>query len=114
MTTTIITPATVRALKVSTHIGQPGDRINVKGVVRKVIGYGAPYLIIVHDCDGNEFVIRWNAKKPMANERVLVNFDAIVEVHETYKEVKRTSLTGIHNYIITNDDAEAIRAALRS
>jgi hypothetical protein len=63
----------------------------------KLIGYGKPYLNIIHDMDGNEIAYR-SSIKPLADLRVLVKFEATVSGHSEYKGVKRTEITELRRH----------------
>lgn len=91
MTTTIITKAA--APKASQHVGEVGDRVVVKGVLRGCYSFGPKFLNVIEDHDGNIFTLR-SARRYAKSIGVLVATEGTVSAHVEYKGVKRTELTG--------------------
>ena len=101
MTTMLVNNAAPR--KISSHIGQIGDRVRVEGVIRKMFG-SRPIMHIIEDLDGNQFVVRRNSALG-SNPGVLVTIEADVLEHRTHQEVKQTVLSAGRQEVVGDDHA---------
>lgn len=99
MTTQIV--STAPAAKISQHVASIGDRVAVQGVIRKMIG-GKLVLHIIHDIDGNEFMLR-RSKSLGSAPGVLVSIEADVLGHVEYQGVKRTELSSGKEFRVLDD-----------
>lgn len=101
MTTTLVSNAAPR--KISSHIGQIGDRVRVEGVIRKMTDR-RPILHIIEDIDGNLFVVRRNSALG-SKAGVLVTIEAEVLEHRVYQGIKQTVLSAGRQEVVSDDHA---------